>query len=68
MHFSKYEGFLLRKQWKFESASECCVSGSPVVAFFWLCNLPSEGQNWISYSVGEVQMQMLGFNITLSLV
>lgn len=38
------------------------------VAFFLLCNLPSEGQNWISYSVGEVQMQMLGFNITLSLV
>ena len=36
MHFSKYEGFLLRKQWKFESASECCVSGSPVVAFFFV--------------------------------
>lgn len=28
MHFSKYKGFLLRKQWKFESESECCVSGS----------------------------------------
>lgn len=36
MHFSKYKGFLLRKQWKFESASECCVSGSPVVAFFFV--------------------------------
>ena len=36
MHFSKYKGFLRRKQWKFESASECCVSGSPVVAFFFV--------------------------------
>ena len=36
MHFSKYKGFLLRKQWKFESVSGCCVRGSPVVAFFFV--------------------------------
>ena len=39
MHFSKYKGFLLRKQWKFESGSGCFVRGSPVVAFFFVMQL-----------------------------
>ena len=43
MHFSKYKGFLLRKQWKFESVSGCCVRGSPVVAFFFVMQLAFRG-------------------------
>ena len=43
MHFSKYKGFLLRKQWKFESVSGCCVRGSPVVAFFFVMQLVFRG-------------------------
>ena len=41
MHFSK--GFLLRKQWKFESVSGCCVRGSPLVAFFFAMQLTFRG-------------------------
>ena len=43
MHFSKYRGFLLRKQWKFESVSGCCVRGSSVVAFFFVMQLVFRG-------------------------
>jgi len=46
MHFSKYKGFLLRKQWKFESASGCCVRGSPIfffVTFFFVMLLAFRG-------------------------
>ena len=43
MHFGKYKGFLLRKQWKFESGSGCFVRGSPVVAFFFVMQLAFRG-------------------------
>ena len=67
MHFDKCKGFLLRKQWKFESAIGCCVRGSPVVAFFFVMQLAFRGPKLDKLFSGRSPNADVGVNINYSI-